>query len=183
VTLLCLWIGKISMAARRQREAIKWIESNYGTVGFDWEDGFPGFNAERPNRTWLHRTLGDDYFQTVVSVGLRPTRVILTRGMKRIPVPSRPKVRDIDLLRALPDLERLDLRGNAVKDISSLARLRKLTYINLADNRIEDCTPLLALKGLKQIEVQGNPLSAEMIDSLRAAFPDAAMTWSKPQGQ
>jgi hypothetical protein len=181
VTLACLWLGKISIAVRRQREAIGWIERNYGSVGYDWQHDLVGLDAERPNHSWVHRILGEDYFQTVVSVSLQPRRQKLTRDFKIISVPSRPKISDISELTALPDLERLNLRGNAIKDISPLGRLRKLRDVNVADNQIEDCTTLFAIKSLQNVEVQGNPLSAEMIAELREAFPRTALTWSEPK--
>jgi hypothetical protein len=177
MTLLCLWFAKISIDARRQKEAIDWVLKYGGHVRYDWERDLEASNLPGPE--WLHNLIGVDYFQKVVSVDLTRVPPFMQSRRRR---DSRPQlsITDVSVLRKLPHLEVLRLRFNQVEDISPLRSLKELKDVNLADNRITDCTPLLGLHQLNNIQVQNNPLSAEMIDKLRDAFPNAAMSWSPP---
>jgi hypothetical protein len=157
-TIFCLWFGKLSAEARRQREVVQWILKSGGRVGYDWQDR-EGKTFPAPG--WLRSLLGDEYFQT-------PTRVRLThlRGV------------DLSPLYELTRLEALDLTSNGISDLEPIARFRRLRELTLTDNEltsiealkqlaeldsltidynaIEDLSPLAASKQLKSLNIEHN---------------------------
>ncbi len=36
LTIFCVWLGVVSTSARRQREAVAWVEENHGWIDYDW---------------------------------------------------------------------------------------------------------------------------------------------------
>jgi len=67
---------------------------------------------------------------------------------------------DIELLRHMTSLTRLNLFGNSITDISSLAGLTNLTYLNLSYNRVTDLTPLVGLTNLTFLGLTSNPIES-----------------------
>lgn len=161
VTILCLWFGRISMAARTQRETVAWVLKNGGAVGYDWQDRKAG---GVPGPGWLRSFLGDDYFQTAVRA-----RLTHVRGMDVTPVFRLRRLRALDLtsdglsdltaLSSLRQLRELVLTDNELADIAPLARLTHLTSLTLDYNSIHDVSPLASLKGLKKLNLEHNEIS------------------------
>jgi len=80
------------------------------------------------------------------------------------------EISNITTLANLTNLEALHLHWNKIKDVSSLSSLTKLTSLDLSYNRISDISPLLdaltdSNMGLNRIEIVGNPLSSESINT------------------
>jgi hypothetical protein len=181
VTLFCLWLGKITIEARRQKAAVAWVFSNGGSVSYDWSgwNQFPHnplldppLEARPPGPDWLRNLIGDEYFQSVDTVSMRGNRRRQQFG------PSPKQVSDISPLAHLSHLKRLFLGGNRIADISPLRNLKDLEAVDLSDNNISDCSPLLELHNLTHLEVQRNPLSKQQIDALYDAHRGIAMSWT-----
>ena len=77
-------------------------------------------------------------------------------------------VSDISAVAGLTNLGGLYLSKNNISDISALTGLTKLIELRLDDNNISDISPLVANTGLgsgNSVDVRGNPLSAESINT------------------
>lgn len=71
LTILCIWLGKISVEARKQREAVAWVRKHQGEVRYDTTFDRPTAKyAEHASSVpeWLQELLGEDYFRTVSHV-------------------------------------------------------------------------------------------------------------------
>ena len=88
ILVIALWLGWIVNKARQEREAVAALQKFGGLVHYDWEfvNGpvkvprgnsiwmpswgkfTPGGKPWAPN--WMRRTVGDDYFQSIVHVSL-----------------------------------------------------------------------------------------------------------------
>lgn len=148
LTIACIWLGKISVEARRQKEAVEWVKSSGGDLLYDWELEYPlvfgnvDIRAMRPGPRWLRNWIGDDYFQSVHTVQ------IFNEG-----------VEDISPLAALDDLEHLTLSRNEISDVSALAELKNLKTINVDFNRISDLKPLAQLSELQKLRLDRNNIT------------------------
>src|SRR5688500_17503999 len=72
IAVLCVWLGKISIDARRQKEAVEWVKKNGGIVKYDWEPRNLQriVHVTRPGPKWLRELVGDHFFQSVEEVVL-----------------------------------------------------------------------------------------------------------------
>jgi hypothetical protein len=71
VTLLCIWLATETSRARRQQSAITTLRKLGGRIGFDYQLERPGKWKSEPRPRgpqWLRRTIGEDYFRSVVIV-------------------------------------------------------------------------------------------------------------------
>lgn len=82
-------------------------------------------------------------------------------------------LRDSSPLAGLTQLTNLDLYNNYVSDLTPLAGLVLLERLDLERNKFTDITPLLALTALTHLDVSHNSISAEDVERLRQAFPNA----------
>lgn len=64
-------------------------------------------------------------------------------------------ISDLSFAEDLPMLSDLRLEGNPVSDISPLARLTKLEYVCLRDTPVEDLSPLAGLTNLTELDLGG----------------------------
>ena len=69
VTVLCVCLAVTANRARRQREAVKAIESVGGQVRYEYQYVS---GQEPPGPEWLRELIGDEYFVSVVVVYLNP---------------------------------------------------------------------------------------------------------------
>jgi Leucine-rich repeat (LRR) protein len=79
------------------------------------------------------------------------------------------QISDISFLSDFTKLEYLWLDGNQISELSSLVNLTDLEFLGLNYNQISDITPLVDNPGLgegDEVELQGNPLSAESLNTL-----------------
>ena len=77
-------------------------------------------------------------------------------------------ISDLSALSGLTSLARLYLSKNNISDLSALSGLTNLRGLGFRDNNISDISPLVANTGLgsgDRVDVQGNPLSAESINT------------------
>lgn len=190
-TIVCLWMGKISIETRCQKNAVARIRRLGGNVRYDWQEPVDvgGGNFVDPTGPsapeWLRSWLGADYFQKVVSIHCRDKSADATivEGLPHLRGVSLENcgLSDVSPLADLPELRFLSLRKNRIVDLSPLANLANLERLDLSDNQIVNCTPLLKLQNLRQLEIQRNPLKQDQIDLLNTALPDAGKTWSAPK--
>lgn len=90
------------------------------------------------------------------------------------------RLRNIEKIASLKELEYLELFTCGITDISPLAGLTKLTDLNLCNNRVEDWRPLKQMKQLKRLWIsgmmRGKMKTAELTEAelkeLREALPD-----------
>lgn len=70
------------------------------------------------------------------------------------------RIEDLTPLAALPNLEWVDLRDNAISDVGPLARKEKLSKLFLAENRIADVASLEALLALEWLVLDANEIES-----------------------
>lgn len=69
------------------------------------------------------------------------------------------RIKDLQALAGMKELEALDAKDIGIRDISALAELPKLWEIQLNGNEIRDIAPLAKLSGLKTVLLDGNPIA------------------------
>jgi len=87
---------------------------------------------------------------------LRP--VITLKHIKRLTL-SWNAVEDLSTLKAMPQLEYLNLYHNAVVDLAAVSNLTQLRELHLADNNIQNLGPLSTLKRLEVLDISANAVS------------------------
>ena len=156
VLVISVLFGWKVQRARKQREAVSWIQQSGGTVGYDYEIIRPlrtgpsyskvarNPNASPPATKWLRELVGIDFVDDVVMV-------FLGHGSK---------VTDVTPLAGLKKLERLDLYQSPVSDLSPLAGLTNLIYLDLRGTQVREVTPLAGLT-LIQLDLRRTQVSQE----------------------
>jgi Leucine-rich repeat (LRR) protein len=69
------------------------------------------------------------------------------------------RIRNLQGIEALTNLQRLDLTGNRISDVSSLGALTNLQSLRLGDNSVSDLSPLTSLVNLTTLELPNNGIS------------------------
>ena len=91
------------------------------------------------------------------------------------------KLKNIEPIAGLKDLEYLELFTCAFTDITPLTRLPNLTDLNLANNKVKDWRPLKEMKQLKRLWISGmcdHAMSAAEKKELREALPDTQIIFT-----
>jgi hypothetical protein len=138
MTLLAVWLSIISHRAQQQKLAVEKILGWGGSVIYDYQ-AIPVTPAERelglnynfdekitpPSPQWLRKFIGDDYFQTVVYVGLSKTSI---------------SDEDLIILENLPALKVLALDETKItgKGLTHLEGLKNLSELSLENTLIDD---------------------------------------------
>lgn len=146
LTLACLWLGKLSIDARRQQAAVEWITKIGGDVVYDWQvdpQTNKALNKVHPAPAWLRTAWGDHCFQTVIGVSLTGAAV----------------GNDYATLTELPEVRSLRLAGMKITDLAPLARMKNLEMLILDDNEIVDLGPLAGLQHLKTLDLDDNKIA------------------------
>ncbi len=113
----------------------------------------------------------DDERQTRTSISDLSPLANLTQ-LREIDIETEDRnIEDISPLSGLVNLERLQLRGNAISDLSALAGLSNLTELTLNANSVSDLSPLRSLTNLERLELSSNEIrdlgGLENLTSLR----------------
>ena len=90
------------------------------------------------------------------------------------------RLKNIDVLAELQDLEYLELFTCGIKDITPLTKLPNLMDLNLANNSVEDWRPLKEMKQLKRLWISDmgtRALSAAERRELEEALPDTVIMY------
>lgn len=189
LAILCLavFLGWQVNKARQQREAVAAVRRHGGWVYYDFQmvDDKPVPGKQPWGPRWLRRALGDEYFQTVVSVNLyfdesdgstpqngdtRPCDDVLAflatqHGLKSLNMlGSQATDAGLAYLRNATTLERLLLQDESIISDSGVANLRNLvnlktlgiTKSNITD---EGLLSLSKLTKLKYLVLQDHPFS------------------------
>ena len=69
------------------------------------------------------------------------------------------QISDLNALRGLKQLERLEIRGQRVSNVSALGDLQALKYLNLDNNQISDFLALNRLTSLNRLSLNGNQIT------------------------
>ncbi len=118
LTIFCVALGWKVERARKQREAVAWVDEMGGSVSYDYEvDGV----LKPPGPKWLRNLLGIDYFDDVVGVGFGTTQVS-----------------DVTPLSGLTSLRALDLHSTQVSDITPLSGLTSLQALDLHGTQVSE---------------------------------------------
>ena len=143
--VVCVTLGWKVERARKQREAVSWIQQSGGTVIYDYEILRSVRNGRShskvasnpkpspPGPKWLRELVGIDFVDDVVMV-------FLDHGGK---------ITDVTPLAGLKNLERLDLCQSPVSDLTPLAGMKNLQSLWLSESQVSDLTPLAGLKNLE----------------------------------
>ena len=141
VTVFCIWMGFYVKQVREQRIAIEAILELDGSISYyDYEDGYLTTRSYVP--AWLRQFFGEDYFSSVVEVGLTDLNVY-HKVRAGLPVRSDDiAITDADLahVKRLTKIRRLSLSYAQISD-AGLAELRDLTtlrFLDLQSSRITD---------------------------------------------
>lgn len=106
------------------------------------------------------------------------TDISFLRGMPHLRVlilGENQRLKNIELLAELQDLEYLELFTCGIRDITPLTKLPRLMDLNLANNSVKDWRPLKEMKQLKRLWISGmgeHALSAAEREELQEALPD-----------
>ena len=90
------------------------------------------------------------------------------------------KLKNIDVLAELQDLEYLELFTCGITDITPLTKLPNLMDLNLANNKVKDWRPLKEMKQLKRLWISGmggRDLNAAERQELEEALPDTVIMY------
>ena len=118
--IVCLALGWKVEKARKQREAVNWVQECGEHVFYDYElddarKRVP--NPQPPGPKWLRELLGIDFFDDVVSVAFD-------------------QMTDVTPLAGLTSLESLVLEGTQVSDVTPLTGLKNLKELHVNDTQV-----------------------------------------------
>ncbi len=122
--VVCVALGWKVERARKQRDAVNWIQELGGSVSYDYEIDnndrtIP--NAEPPGPKWLMKQLGIDFFDDVVRVDLSEAT----------------QVSDVTALSGLTNLKGLGLSDTPVSSVTALSGLTSLEELSLEGMPLE----------------------------------------------
>jgi Leucine-rich repeat (LRR) protein len=122
--VVCVTLAWKVEKAKKQREAVAWVQESGGSVSYDYEfddarKRVP--NPQPPGPKWLRELVGIDYFDDVVQV-------------RQDKLPHN----DITPLAGLTSLVWLDLRGTQVSDVTPLAGLTTLNILSLQKTQVSE---------------------------------------------
>jgi hypothetical protein len=143
IAAFAVWLGWLTHRARSQRRAVAAIKEWGGNVRYDYESTDDGRKAsgKRPGPNWFARTIGIDYFHTVVEVewigGNWPdtnitddelTNLDTLSGLQQLSLRFQREISGagFEHLKGLTNLRSLDLSGT-LNARSALPYLGKLT--------------------------------------------------------
>lgn len=157
MTGLCVWLAVQVNRANRQREAVAYVVSLGGKVGYDYQYRTGEYSpaALPPVPAWLMNLCGVDWFASVALVQ----------------VPSKAANDDVlNHLTAFQSLRSLDIRGRGVTDsgLGLLARCEGLEKLWLANTDISDAgmAILSKLPRLRYLVLRRTKISDSSIEQL-----------------
>jgi hypothetical protein len=159
--IACAWVARRMERKRKEREAVKAIESLNGAAHYDYVIERLG-KPSGPD--WLRTLLGENFFSDVAVVNLMHNRNICDADLVNVEEFSQlnwldlsfsPNIGDDGLkhIEGLSQLEHLDLSGTRITD-SGIARLTALTQLrelSLLRTEIDDAG-LIQLKGFTKMK-------------------------------
>ena len=146
LSVLCAALAMKARQVERQRATLAWVKD----LGGGYEVEYSGH--------WLQGLIGDDYFATVVYVGLAGGRIT-----------------NISPLSNLRKLKRLELDETSAKDLSCLTGLITLEELIVADTTIDDLSPITNLSNLRKLGLFRTDVSDEDVAWLARALPNCSI--------
>jgi Leucine rich repeat len=179
------WLVPKIERKRRERDAVKAIESLGGIVWYDYQfTGYrspPDSNAPPPGPYWLRNLFGEHFIDEVAMVSLCANVTVSDAGL--VNVKSLPQLQSLNLghchitdaglehLKGLTHLQGLALGLTNVTDagLEHLKGLTQLRYLGLQGTRVADAG-LVNLKGLSQLQT---------LDMVNTDVTDAGLEYIK----
>ncbi len=176
VLALGLWMGWLTNSARRQRHTAETIREYGGLVYYDHQlrnnqaspeslllpDMTSQLSVPRPLR-WLHKHVGDDYFQRIAGVSLISVESGKGRGVTR---PTDDEIMDslsgLKSLRALI-LEKAQTTDDSVKNLRGLRHLESVVMINAHDLSDVGVSHFRGLTNLRLLQIDNTEVSNKKI--------------------
>jgi hypothetical protein len=143
VTAMCLGLMGFLFVdeRRRQTRVARWVTEHSGQTNYDYQinvDGTIAYGGS-PKPSILDGLIFDSLLHSnIVDIYFPDSRIV-----------------NIEPLRGLRRLEKLDLSGTNVVDLSPLTGNRKLWYLNLTQGRVVDIGPLRKCTGLRYLSLYG----------------------------
>ena len=175
---MATWIVPIKKSAEKQKVAVDAIKTDAGSVFYDYQvdpSGSLTTGAEPPGPSWLRRLLGDDFFSTVVGVGVNtPADMkhvgelskLRTIGAYGVPISDA----DLKGVRELSQLTTLNLSRTPVTDagLRNLKGLSQLEDLELSGTRVTDLglKQLSGLSQLKSLDLNATRITDAGLESL-----------------
>lgn len=174
VGLAAIGLALVTVPAERQRRSVAAIKTLGGQIAYEDDDERTG----RPSDpSWLRRTIGDDYFSSVVMVNLMDRHVTdaglaplkgLT-GLQRLNL-NRTPIGDaeIEVLKGLKGLRVLYLEGTGVTDagLESLSSLTELRWLSLSNTKVYDAR-FKGMAALQRLNLNHTRISDAAIPNLK----------------
>ena len=161
LTIFCVWIGWYLYRVEQQREAVRWVRANGGTVKYDFEYDPQDRYISDPQPhvpKWLLNILDVNYFSSVSYAAI-----------------SNRQLTDLTPLASLRTLRRLHLEYAPVKDLTPVANLTNLQELWVRQTQVTDVTPLAGLTKLENLYLGGTPVGDEEVQRLQRALPNCAI--------
>ena len=152
-SLLSLILGFWGYRTSQQISVVEWVDSNGGTVGYDFHSGNDRFGVPATPR-WLIDVAGLDPFASILVVDLSESDVV-----------------DIQQLSRLPYLRRILLNNSRVSDISPLSNINRLIELDLEGTPVTDFSPIKNHDQLLWLTVSDNVSDDKLVD-LRQWLPE-----------
>ena len=161
VTLFCVlmaFLGSLVYRVNKQKEAIRWVQDHGGTVYYDFqsediEQGRIDGDAEPPGPDWLRELIGVDYFADVAFVDVEGAKVkdlepLSDLTQLQVLILNDTQVSDLEPLRGLTQLQELYLTDAPVSDLRPLRKLTQLKFLELSGTLVSDLSSLAKIKGV-----------------------------------
>ncbi len=193
VALPFSWLSVVLKKAREQGAAVESITKLGGEVHYDYEADPTQVRMPDPKlsvRSWLRKSLGDDFFADVISVYYRGGEVTdagleYLKGLTHLQylglINTRVTDEGMDRLRGLSQLERLWLNGTEVTDagLKRLEGMPQLHWLDLCDTKVTDAG-MEHLKGfpqLGQLWLNEEVVTDASVNRLRQELPKCHIIW------
>lgn len=181
IVIMCsICFGHVFSSARRQRQAVAWVQGQGGTVFYDFQFDARGRHIANAEPTVLLQWIPglDVHFgHSVHAVAMTSTEVVDVRpimefaGLRRLKLDDT-VVSDLEPLRGLANLEELYLANTRVTDLNPIGELAELKRLRLRWTRIDDVSALVRLRRLEQLDLRDTLVTEAQVLELQKAIPD-----------
>ena len=146
---ICVLLALGTREARRQKEAVGWVEQMGGTVGYDHDHVVGDWRG-------LYYTSG--HFDQ-------------DGGMVATPPPGPEWCRDVIGLDYFSTVIIADLAGTNTHSVSQIGALVHLQALYLNETRVTDLSPLFGLRSLRVVDLRGTDVDEQEVNRLRTTLP------------
>ena len=124
ITAFGVWFGVSSNRAGKLRRAVEALSNAGCRIGYDFQyDGLRSIaNLKPPGPEYLRKLLGDEHFVDVVNLSFQSN--------------ERTTNQDLEYIKDLPNVRRLDLDYTVVDEIEPVKHLARLQWLDLEETKI-----------------------------------------------